>query len=97
MALNWKILRSEHVAQAAAIVRTQLAGGKASRHGIFVIVGSDLLPAKKVVREAYCIAANLPRSSHLKFASGESTIKLLQTLGFEAGRQPSTGKLGPTR
>ena len=44
------------------------------------------LPAKAVLRLAYCLANNIRSEERLKFASGENSIKLLRSLGFQAER-----------
>ena len=44
------------------------------------------LPAKAVLRLAYCFANNIRPEEQLKFASGENSIKLLRSLGFQAER-----------
>ena len=56
-----------------------------SKSGSLIVTyrGKDL-PAKAVLRLAYCLANNIPPDTNLKFASGEGSIKLLRLLGFQA-------------
>jgi hypothetical protein len=43
------------------------------------------LPAKAVLRLAYCFANGIPETE-LRFASSESSLKILRSLGFRAER-----------
>jgi hypothetical protein len=54
--------------------------------GLVVTYRGKQLPAKAVLRLAYCLANNLHPETRLKFASGEGSIKLLLSLGFQAER-----------
>jgi hypothetical protein len=44
------------------------------------------LPAKAILRMAYCLANNIPSDTKLKFSSGEGCLSLFRSLGFHAGR-----------
>jgi hypothetical protein len=86
MSLNWKSIRAEHVTTAC---ETLLSGANAPRStakGIFVTFQGEKLPAKQVLRLAYCLANNMSLTSKIKFSSGDGTISLLVSLGFEASR-----------
>lgn len=87
MALNWKSVKSEHIAQACELLLRGEHKRRTPPKGIFVSYKDSALPAKHVLRLGYCIANNIPPSTALKFSSGDGTIKLLRSLGFEAGRQ----------
>jgi hypothetical protein len=85
MGLNWTSVKAHHVSQAC-----ELLAGSASRRakvgGLVITYQGKQLPAKAVLRVAYCIANNLHSETPLKFASGEGSIKLLRSLGFQAQR-----------
>ena len=87
MALNWNSVRSEHVAQACEQLRSSTKTARGKAKGIFVIYQDETLPAKRVLRLAYCIANRLPVTSQVKFTSGDSTLNLLRKLGFSAERR----------
>jgi hypothetical protein len=87
MALNWKVVTSDHVAKACAVVAKGDLKPRNSAKGLYVSYGGKELPAKQVLRVAYCIATALPLTADIKFTSGDSTINLLRRLGFEASRQ----------
>jgi hypothetical protein len=82
MTLDWKTVRSEHVAKACQLVASGTSP-RAKAKGIFVLRNGARLPAKHVLRVAYCIANGLPLNSTLKFSSGEGTVSRLRGLGFE--------------
>ena len=54
--------------------------------GLIVTYRDKQLPAKTVLRMAYCLANNIPSETKLKFASSESSLQLLRSLGFQADR-----------
>jgi hypothetical protein len=84
MALKWNTVRPEHVR--AACERVAAARTRPSTSGIVVWHNEQPLPAKDVLRYAYRIANNLPADEEVKFSSGDATLRLLETLGFSAGR-----------
>ena len=88
MALNWKTVTADHIRQACERVAASGAGKRASK--IVIDYQGQALPAKEVQRTAYRIANNLPESTELKFSSGDSTVNLLNGLGFKVERLPST-------
>ena len=83
MALDWKSVKAEHVAKACQIVASGGATPKARSKGIFVLHGDKRLPAKHILRVAYCFANGMPIDSMVKFSSGEGTTNRLRALGFE--------------
>ena len=63
--------------------------------GLVVWHNQQPLPAKEVVRVAYRLANNLPPSQEVRFSSGDATIRLLESLGFQAeriGERRTSGK-----
>jgi hypothetical protein len=92
MSLNWRTIRTNDVEQACELVESGEQAARTPAKGIFLIRNGRQLPAKQVLRLAYCLANKLPLDSKLKFASGESSINLLRGLGFAVDRADSTGK-----
>lgn len=86
MALNWSTVRTEHVRRACELLSQTPRKPSARASGLFVLNGGQRLPAKQVVRLAYCIANNLDQDSKLKFSSGDGILNMLQRLGFTAER-----------
>jgi hypothetical protein len=93
MSLNWENVRAADVEKACSLIETGDLPPRPAR-GIFVWYKGQRLPAKHVLKLAYCIANRLPLDSRLKFASGEGTLKLLRRLGFEADRWGSSDQEG---
>ena len=87
MSLNWSTIRASHVEQACQLVESGTQPARTPAKGIFLIRSSSALPAKHVLRLAYCIANELPLDSKLKFSSGDGTITRLRGLGFEVERR----------
>ena len=85
MTLNWKSVTAHHVQLACAHVSSISPRGKSS--GIIVWDGEKALPAKEVLRVAYRLANDLSESEELRFSSGDSSIAILQRLGFRAERR----------
>ena len=95
MALNWKTVTADHIRQACERVAASRAGKRASK--IVIEYQGHTLPAKEVQRTAYLIANNLPNNTELKFSSGDSTVNLLNALGFKVERlQPARDETTPT-
>jgi hypothetical protein len=92
MSLNWRTVRASDVEQACSLVETGQQTTRVPAKGIFLIHNGRPLPAKHVLRLAYCIANKLPLDSQLKFASGDSSINLLRSLGFEVERRGTPGE-----
>jgi hypothetical protein len=83
--IDWQLVRAEHVT--AACERIFAAGStQKSATGLYVIFRDRHLPAKRVLRLAYCVAAGLPPDTKLKFSSGDGSLNLLRKLGFVADR-----------
>ena len=85
MGLNWASVKAHHVTQACEL----LSGPDSPRSksgSLVVTYRGKNLPAKAVLRLAYCLANNIPSETNLKFASSEGSIKLLRSLGFQAQR-----------
>ena len=94
MSLDWKSIKSEHVTSACETLLSGANAPHSTAKGIFVVFQGNKLPAKHVLRLAYCLANNMSLASKIKFSSGDGTIRLLQTLGFEAGRSDSQAVAG---
>lgn len=90
MSLNWSTVRASDVEQACVLVESGKQTSRKPSKGIFLIRNGQPLPAKHVLRLAYCLANKLPLDSQLKFASGDSSINLLRSLGFEVEHQGLT-------
>jgi hypothetical protein len=84
MALQWGSVSREHVAEACELVAAE--SWRPLKRGLVVVHGQQLLPAKRVLKVAYCLAHGLPTDAEVKFASGEATLSLLKRLGFTARR-----------
>ncbi|MHC6154784.1 hypothetical protein ACVSQB_23670 [Bradyrhizobium elkanii] len=85
MGLNWKSVQAVHVGQACeALLRSTNTQSKP--RGLIVTYKDKQLPAKTILRMAYCLANNIPSETKLKFASSESSLQLLRSLGFQAER-----------
>lgn len=92
VALNWKTVTAEDVRAAMK----QVAASKPDRtSGLVVMDGDRALPAKEVLRIAYRMANKLPSDSIVKFSSGDGTLNVLASLGFDATRL-GTGALSET-
>lgn len=85
MALDWKSVTAAHVSQACEAL-LHPAGGAAPPRGLIVNYKDSKLPAKAVLRLAYCLANNIPAETKLKFSSGEASLQRLRALGFQAER-----------
>ena len=90
MALNWKTVTADHIRKACERVAASRAVRRASK--IVIEYQGQNLPAKEVQRTAYLIANNLPDDTELKFSSGDSTLNLLNGLGFKVERVQSPEK-----
>jgi len=89
MGLNWQSIRATDVQRACDMVESGQQTSRTPSKGIFLTRNGRQLPAKHVLRLAYCLANNMPLDSKLKFASGESSISLLRGLGFTVDRTVS--------
>jgi hypothetical protein len=85
MGLNWTSVKANHVTQACEVL-SDSASLRSKLGSLVVTYRGKNLPAKAVLRLAYCLANNISPETHLKFASSESSIKLLRSLGFQAQR-----------
>ena len=85
MKLNWKSVKAAHVTRACEAVLNS-AGARPKPGGLIVIYKDKKLPAKTILRIAYCLANNIPSDTKLKFASSEGSLQLLRSLGFRAER-----------
>jgi len=94
MGLNWSTVQRGHVTRACELLLTGQHRPRVSAKGLFVIFQDQRLPAKQVVRLAYCLANDIPLSTNLKFASGESTLKHLLKLGFQVDRSVPSRAVG---
>jgi hypothetical protein len=87
MALDWSTIQSEHVRKACELLVAGEANARSKGKGLYVLYGGQSLPAKQVIRLAYCLANEMALDSKLKFASGEGTLNRLRSLGFSVKRQ----------
>lgn len=94
MGLNWKSIKPEHITAACEMLLSGATVPRANAKGIFVTFRGNKLPAKHVLRLAYCVANDMPLTSKLKFSSGDGTINLLRSHGFEASRETSGSTVG---
>jgi hypothetical protein len=85
MGLKWQSVQATHVTQACEEL-LKSAASRAKAQGLVVTYKNQQLPAKPVLRMAYCLANNMPADSKLKFSSGEGTLQRLRSLGFQAER-----------
>ena len=92
MPLDWKTISYNHVLEACDLVAKGEYPPRSPAKGIFVIRNGDRLPAKQILRVAYCLANNLPLSTYIDFASGEAHVNLLRRLGFQVEHQGSPGE-----
>jgi hypothetical protein len=90
MALNWDLVRAEHVREACVLVASGQHAPRSTAKGLFVSHDGRELPAKHVLRLAYLLAHRLPLDSSLRFASGEGTLSRLRALGFAVTRASRT-------
>jgi len=88
MGLNWKSVQAVHVSQACESL-LHSTDSQSKPRGLIVTYKDKQLPAKTILRMAYCLANNVPSQTELKFASSESSLQLLRSLGFQAERLPS--------
>lgn len=94
MKINWKSVRTEHVTKACELVSENAKRPRVGAKGIFVTFRGQGLPAKHVLRLAYCIANELPLDSIVKFSSGDGTVNRLRELGFDAMRRSADANSG---
>jgi hypothetical protein len=95
--IDWSTIQHQHVISAADSIISNPK--KPLREtGLFVVVNGQRLPAKQLLRSAYCLANRLPLGAAPKFASGEATLNVFKRLGFAVERVvPSSNKaqIGP--
>jgi hypothetical protein len=85
MKLIWKSVKADHVTRACEELLNS-ADVRPKSGGLIVIYNDKKLPAKAVLRIAYCLANNISSDTKLKFASSEGSLKFLRSLGFQTGR-----------
>jgi hypothetical protein len=83
--MKWDSVKQEHIVKACQIAATENRVPR--RRGLFIVFGEIELPAKEVMRIAYCLANGMSTQSPLKFASGEGTLNLLRSRGFAVKRR----------
>jgi hypothetical protein len=93
MRLNWTSVTAHHVKQACDALHNS-GSQKPRLGGLVVDYRGKQLPAKAVLRLAYCLANKIDAQTPFKFASGEGSLKLLRALGFQAERSPISGLVG---
>jgi hypothetical protein len=84
MGLNWTSVKADHVTQACEMLLHSAV--PRPRSSLVVTYRGKHLPAKAVLRLAYCLANKVRSEERLKFASSENSIRLLRSLGFQAER-----------
>jgi hypothetical protein len=84
--LDWSTVRPEHVTAACKLLLSGENRPRSKAKGIFLLLEGQSLPAKHVLRVAYCLANKIPADSAPKFSSGEGTVKVLRDLGFSVQR-----------
>src|SRR5262249_16403137 len=83
--MEWSSVKAQHVSKACdALLRSKIPSLKPG--GLVVIYKNERLPAKAVLRLAYCLANNISTEAHIKFSSGETSLTRLRLLGFHAER-----------
>jgi hypothetical protein len=92
MVLAWERVTREDVKRACELIRAGQHRPRTGAKGIFVAYQGERLPAKHVLRLAYCLAHELPLGTNVRFTSGEGTITRLRGLGFDAGRERSSSE-----
>jgi hypothetical protein len=96
MGLNWKSVQAVHVTRACdALLKS--AGSRAKPRGLIITYKDKQLPAKVILRMAYCLANNIPAETKLKFSSGEGSLQILRSLGFQAERLQTNDHTGVPR
>jgi hypothetical protein len=95
VALDWSVVKPEHVTKAGELLVAQLGSRQPKTTGLLVVVGDSALPAKGVLRLAYSLANGIPVDSVPKFASGDGTLKVLEKLGFRVKRVPASTAPNP--
>jgi hypothetical protein len=89
MGLNWKSVKAAHVTQACE-APLKSAGPRAKPRGLIVTYKDKQLPAKLILWMAYCLANNISLETKFKFSSGEGSLQILRSLGFQAERLQTT-------
>jgi hypothetical protein len=85
MKMNWKSINAAHVTKACETFLNSASAGAKSR-GLVVTYKGKQLPAKTILRMAYCLANNIPPETKLKFSSSEGSLQFLRSLEFKAER-----------
>jgi len=85
MGLNWKSVKSVHVSEACEVYLNS-GGPKPKVRGLVIRYKELPLPAKTILRIAYCLANNMPPEKELKFSSSEGSLRFLRSLGFQTER-----------
>lgn len=86
MKLDWKAVHAQHIETACELTLAGQYPARTKAKGIVVRFRAQDLPAKHVLKLAYCLAKGLPLGTEVKFASGDGTINLLRQHGFDAQR-----------
>jgi hypothetical protein len=73
--MKWTSVQVQHVSQACDMLlkSTDL---NLKPHGLVLIYRDQQLPAKAVLRLAYCLANNISPEAKLKFATSENSLQL---------------------
>jgi hypothetical protein len=89
MALDWTSIKPQHAEAACEALLRGEHRPRVTAKGLFVLYRNQYLPAKHVLRIAYCMANNLPLDKSIKFSSGEGTLRRLTDLGLQVERGKS--------
>lgn len=89
MGLNWKSVTSVHVSEACEVYLNS-GGSKPKVRGLVIWYKERPLPAKAILRIAYCLSNNMPPEKELNFSSSEGSLRFLQSLGFQTERLQPT-------
>ena len=82
MKLNWKSVKAAHVTRACEAILNS-AGAEPKPGDLIVIYKDKRLPAKTILRIAYCLANDIPSEPKLKFASSEVVFNFCGRWDFE--------------
>ena len=89
MGIRWDIIEAKHVRKACELLAADGARASSRAKGLFVLYDESLLPAKAVAKTAFLLATAQPLNTFVDFTSGETLIKRLRNLGYDAVRLPS--------
>ena len=92
MAFDRSKITRDYVSKACELLVCGEHPARTQAKGLFIIFNGQRLPAKHVIRLAYCLANGLAIGSQPKFASGQGTLDFLRRLGFTVERTAVDGE-----